>query len=606
MRSGKWSRDRVSGTSYGNFNSKERQERILHSNQKLIQSAFCRMMIVNMFVMMASCLNSFIDNLIVSRLLGTEALAATGYFAPVATAVGFYNMIVLGVQVLCGNFIGAGKKKEVSSLFMSAFAFLGVLSTVFAITGIVFRNGLSTFLGARGTVHWMLSGYIAGYMPGIPAQALVAMLMALVSYNNDMRRSYISAAVMAAANAVGDLLLSGMGTFGIGLASTISSLMALFILLPGYLRKDRILHFTKSQMDGKVVLQAARRGVPSLLFTAGLLIKNALMNYTLSTCAGASGVAVANVLGSVCSIIGIVSGGFGTAYLSLAGLYYGEEDRSSFIVLFQIAFRIGETCFLIITAAIMLSSSFLSTLFFTPATEPWEMGKQMFLLGFLFYPFNILYSCLLNSNHAQDRMTLVNVLSVVETALIGVTAALTVPWFGMAAAWLANTWVDVLCVSALVGYGWITKKKADFKAATLLALSDSFGASLNEIMEYSVKSMDDVTRVSESVVNFCKERGVSSRTAFFAGICVEEMSNNIFRHGSRPGKSTYVDVRVVVQEDLTIRIRDNCPEFDPRKRIEMFHPESPEQNIGIRLTAGLARQIDFYNNAGINTLLMKI
>ena len=33
------------------------------------------MMIVNMFVMMASSLCSFIDNLIISRVLGTDALA---------------------------------------------------------------------------------------------------------------------------------------------------------------------------------------------------------------------------------------------------------------------------------------------------------------------------------------------------------------------------------------------------------------------------------------------------------------------------------------------------------------------------------------------------
>ena len=118
--------------------------------------------------------------------------------------------------------------------------------------------------------------------------------------------------------------------------------------------------------------------------------------------------------------------------------------------------------------------------------------------------------------------------------------------------------------------------------------------------------MEDVTEVSGSVVNFCRERDVSSRTAFFAGICVEEMAKNIIQHGSQPGKNNYVDVRIVIQEELAILIRDNCPEFDPRKRMEMFHPESPEQNIGIRLTAGLARQVDYYNNAGVNTLLMKL
>ena len=40
--------------------------------------------------------------------------------------------------------------------------------------------------------------------------------------------------------------------------------------------------------------------------------------------------------------------------------------------------------------------------------------------------------------------------------------------------------------------------------------------------------------------------------------------------------------------------------------MEQFHPEDPGRNIGIRLTASIARQIDYYNNAGVNTLIMKL
>lgn len=578
----------------------------MESNRELIRSAFIRMMIVNMFVMMASNLCSFIDNIIISRVLGTDALAAVGYFSPVATAVGLYNMIILGAQVLCGNFIGGGKKDQVNSLFISVFIYLGILSSAFAIAGIVFRDNLSAMLDAEGEVHNMLSGYILGYLPGIPAQALCAMLMALVAFNNDMRRSYVSAIVMAVVNAVADQLLAGMGTFGIGLASTLSSVMALAVLLPGYCRKDRTLHFTKLSPKWKPVMQAAKLGVPSLMFTMGLIVKNTMVNYTLSTHTGAAGVAVASVLSSVCCILGIVSGGFGTAFLSLAGLYYGESDRESFIELYRIAFRIGEKCFITIVAVIMLCATPLSNLFFEPGSDAWEMGRRMFLLGFLFYPVNIFMSCLLNSYHAQGKMRLVNIMSAAETSMIGLMIAVTVPFFGTDAAWLSNTWVDIMCVMIIVAAAWIIKKRISSQPAVLLRLSDRFGASPDEYKEYSVKSIDDLIDVSASAVAFCKERNISPRNAFFAGLCIEEMAKNILQHGSKPGKHVYIDVRVVVRDELTIRIRDNCPEFDPRKRMDLFHPESPEQNIGIRLTARLASKIDYYSDAEVNTLIMQI
>ena len=84
------------------------------------------------------------------------------------------------------------------------------------------------------------------------------------------------------------------------------------------------------------------------------------------------------------------------------------------------------------------------------------------------------------------------------------------------------------------------------------------------------------------------------------------MARNTFEHGGHQEKDVYVDIRMIVRDELTIRIRDNCVAFDPRKRLDQFHREDPTRNIGIRLTAGIARQIDYYNNAAVNTLIMKL
>ena len=578
----------------------------MKSNKKLIRSAFVSMMIVNMFVVMAGSICSFMDNIVIGRILGTDALAAAGYFSPVATSIGLYGTIVLGVQILVGNFIGSGKREKLNTLFFSAFTVLGVVFGLVAVLCILFRESLATMLGAKGVVHEMLCGYILGFMPGVPVQALCAMLMALVSFNNDMRRSYISAGIMAAGNAAGDLLLAGMGMFGIGLASTISSVLALAVLLPGYVRKDKALSLIPARPDLRLTGQAVILGLSSVSFTIGLVIKNTLINYTLSASVGAHGVAIANVLVSVCGILGIVSGGIGSAHLSLSGLYFGEEDRSSFVELFKFALRTGEICFIIIVALVAVCSGPLATVFFSPGTPEWEMARQMFRLGFWFFPVNMFLYCMLNAVHAQGRTRLVTFISFFETAMTGVMVFLTVPQFGLSAAWLANTWADLISVGIVLVLIWGSRKKIDFHPATLMNLPDSFGASPEECREYSLENMKDVVAVSESITEFCKERKTDLRCALTAGLCVEEMTREIMEYGFRPGKASYVNVRVVVRDELTVRIRDNCPEFDPRKRLEVFYPESPEKNVGIRLTAGLARQMDYYNNAGINTLVLKM
>ena len=578
------------------------------SRYRIIRRAFLRLAVTSMFVMLATNICGFVDNIAVSRMLGTQELAAVGLFSPVVMVIGFCFVLIVGSQVLCANYIGAGKKENVSTLFYSTFAVLCVVFFIFSVICFFARDPIAGLLGAKGETRFYLSEYMAGYVPGILPQTLCALLMSLVSFNNDMRRSYYSTGVMIIVNALGDWFLGrSMGIRGIGLASTVSYLAAFAVLLPGFLKKDKALHLEKCRVDMGLILQAARRGLPSLMFAIGLIIKNYLMNYTLNTWTGDNGVAVMSVLASVCAVAGTFPSGFSNAYMALAGLYYGEEDRSSLLTLLRTALRIGLAVCIVLTAVIMAASSPLASLFFERGREIWEMGRVMFILGFLFIPLNLLFNLLLRSYQMQGRMKLVNVLSTAETALIGILALLTVPRFGVESAWLANTWVDVLCIAVVLVSVFMWRRRVDMSAAALMKLPDGFGAAPEECAEFSIRSTEDAIDASKAVIEFCKARGTDGRTASYAGLCVEEMATNVLQHGFEKGHGAYsADVRIVCRDELTIRIRDNCREFDPRKRMALFEPKRPEKNIGIRLVAGLADRMDYYNTAGVNTLLIKL
>ena len=576
------------------------------SGNRLIRGSFIRMLFVNMFVLMSMSICGFVDSLVISRRLGPDALAAVGFFSPVAMAIGMLNMVVIGSQILIGNYIGAGKKERIETLFVSSFLVLGCFYTLIALPGIFFRSSIASLLGAGGYVHSLLSDYILGYLPGIPLQALTALLMAFVSFNNDMRRSYISAGVMSVGNLLGDLLLAGAGTLGIGLATTLSYAAGFLVLLPGYLKKEKTVHFVRTTPDLRLVGEAALRGFPVLMLTIGLVIKNALMNRAVADACGDPGIAVVNVLISVCDIVGIFTGGCTSAYSTLACIYYGEQDRRSFLGLFRTAEKIGVSGCVMILVVIMSASSLLTGLFFRPDFPATNTARDMFLLGFTFLPLNFLMNLLLSTYQAQGKMKLVNILSVAETAAVGLFAFFFVPVFGINAAWLSNAAVDFICLGIILVSVWIWKGCICFRTDALLKLPENFGASPEELWECSLRSMDKICDTSESAVSFCLEKGINRRTASFAGLCIEEMARNIFQHGGHQENDIHVDVRMIVQDELTIRIRDNCIAFDPRKRLDQFHPEDPGKNIGIRLTAGIARQIDYYNNAGVNTLIMKL
>ncbi len=322
-------------------------------------------MIINVFILVATCACGLIDNIFVGRMLGENALAAMGFFSPVTVAVGLSYVIILGTQVLTGNLVGAGQTKKVNQLFVSAFITLTVLFAVFSICCFVFNEGLARLLGADEESFDLLCDYIKGYAPGIVPQTLAAMLMALCSFNNDINRSYIGIGAMIVGNTVSDaLLIEPLGLFGIGLASSISSLAAFLVLFHGFFKKDKLFHFQFSDgLNFGLVLQAALRGLPSMMLSFGVIIKNYCFNYALVHYTGAAGVAVAGIMATVNSLAAAIPSGCNNAFSSLAGIYFGEEDRESLLDLSHTALRIGVALSAATMGLIMALSTPLSKLF---------------------------------------------------------------------------------------------------------------------------------------------------------------------------------------------------------------------------------------------------
>ena len=184
---------------------------------------------------------------------------------------------------MTGNLVGEGQTKKVNRLFTGCFVALGVLFSITAVCCFLFREGLASLLGAHGQAHLYLCDYIKGYAPGILPQTLAALLMALCSFNNDLKRSYVAIGTMIAGNLIGNrLLIESCGLFGVGLASTISSTATFLVMLPGFFKKDKLFHFDKnSGFELRLVIQAARRGLPSLMLTAGVVIKNLCFNFSM-------------------------------------------------------------------------------------------------------------------------------------------------------------------------------------------------------------------------------------------------------------------------------------------------------------------------------------
>ena len=115
-------------------------------------------------------------------------------------------------------------------------------------------------------------------------------------------------------------------------------------------------------------------------------------------------------------------------------------------------------------------------------------------------------------------------------------------------------------------------------------------------------------KAGEEITAFCLGKGVDRRRANLAGLAMEEMAGNVVDHGFTKDKKKHtVDVRVVHKDDQVIlRIKDDCVPFDPGERQKIAESDDITKNIGIRMIFKIAGDIQYQNILGMNVLTIRI
>lgn len=187
---------------------------------QVVKKAYLRILPLQIFGIVISAINTFIDSLVTSRFLGTDAMAAIGLFGPIGTVIGISYVLITGTQILCSQSLGEGDEKKVIGTFSTTAALVSAFGLAFTLICIAFRKSLVVLVGASSITSDLLSDYILGYSFGITGQMLFGMMTAFLPVNNQMKRSYVGIAVMIVSNVACDLIFTigiRMGIFGMAL-----------------------------------------------------------------------------------------------------------------------------------------------------------------------------------------------------------------------------------------------------------------------------------------------------------------------------------------------------------------------------------------------------
>ena len=582
----------------------------------MINKLFKQLLISQIVSAMAVTLCLLVDSIMIGRFLGVDSMAAYGLANPVLLIfAAFGSMLSSGIQVVCSKAMGNGNNNLLNGFFTMAVTIAAVFSVIGVALVLIFLNPLCVLLGAEeGTVVFELTkDYLKGFIIGAPAFIAAQILVPFLQMSGERVRLVAAVLCMTIADVSFDLInvyLIKQGTFGMGLASTISYYIAVFIGVIYFFKDKCIYKLKKSLLKLSNLKEIAAGGVPTVINQISLVLLVFTVNKVMMNVGQNVAVAAFSIVSTVANLGYCIGGGISEVSLMLTGIYFSEEDEHSLkeIVKVQSFYAIvidGFAMLLFLVFATPLVRLFIDS---SPDAESDAIfGLRMFAISLIPSSLNAAFK---KYYQAIGKIMFSEVFSALQNfAFPAIVVLILGNIVGKNGVWWYYIIGEILSLLFIVIYVHVKSGHPMFSLNSFVCLPESFGSKPGDAIEFSVFDATGVTSASLAAEEFCLLKGKSKKSSMYTALCIEEMANNIIQHGFIEGKDNRIDIRLVKKENrMLIRIRDNCKNFDPTKYLDMnrMDNEDPSKHIGIRMTYKMSKKVQYVNSLGLNNLLLEI
>lgn len=560
----------------------------------------------------AGTLGNLVNGLLIGNNFSEESMAALGFVSPLIVILSAVSMIISsGARVYCGHVIGRGTPEKMNDAFTVSILSLTALGIV--LTPLIYglARPISFLLGASGSVVDVTSDYIRGIALGVIPLLLVSPLMIYLQMGNRSTYAMLSTLVMALFTLILGFInvrFLKKGMFYMGLASSLSQLITTLFLFAGIFFGKNQVRFVGKNLSKDVLKEILSVGLPAALASILYSGRNIVINTIAGKIGGASAVSALTILNTSNGFYDAFNSGFSSACLILFGIFAGEKDTNSLKKFFCYSMKVGLVIAAVKLAVYMAGGGVIAGLF-VGSTEVIEEAKRLMFCYSLCVPVNIVLLLMTDTALCMNRTKYCLILTVLSATIFPIGWMLVMKGaIGIWAVWTCYAVADTLALIIMCVVPSVKYKHPAVGLNELLMLTD-MEADIKSL-SMTVRTQEDVVSVSEALVNFCEENGVGSRNSYICGLCMEEMAGNAVKHGFKKEKKKQefvVDLFVMITKDsLSLRLRDNAAGFDPHTRLCAPDPEDPCKNIGIRMVAGISKEMNYQSCFGMNVLTIKL
>lgn len=581
------------------------------SDFKMLQGLCFRLLPIQVLLAVVGSVNGIISSLFASNFVGTDAMSAIGLYSPVNSFfLALNTMMMGGSQIICGKYMGRHQVSGMQNVF-SVNMLMSVLISI-ASALLLFGAGVCDLTGmvsADAAVRMHFNQYLIGMAVGIVPQVIGQQLSGFLSLENETRLTTVAGIAYILVNLVLDYVFVAvlrMEAFGLALATSLGLWVFAGVQMLYYIRGKSELRLRFRSIRWKERTEIFKVGAPGAFSYGYQAVRGLIVNMLTLSFVGSVGISAFAASNSFLCLFWAIPGGMLAVSRMLISVSVGEEDRQSLQNVMRIMFQrylplMSAIAMLLIAAAVPMTRMYYQ--------NPDDPVFQMTVWGFRILPLSMPLSiiCMHFVCYAQvsEKKLLMHLLPLVDGVLgASISTAILIPMIGMNGVYWANVINGIATTLIVLGYAWIRNGRFPWTMSELMVIPERFGVRSEDRLDITVRSMEEVVNVSRKVHSFCHKKGVDERRSYFAALMVEEMAGNIVSHGfEKDHKRHSVDLRIALKdENLILRIKDDCIPFNPSERRKIADPDDITKNIGIRMVFSLAKDVQYQNILGMNAL----
>ena len=585
------------------------------TSARIITKLMLRLLPIQILLAAVGGVNGIISSFFASNYVGIDAMSAVGLYAPINMLItAIFTMLAGGSAILCGKYLGRNEQDRVQNIFSLNLLIAALIAAAATVLLLFFGLfDLTGFLTADQTIRPLFNRYLIGQAIGILPLMLGNQLPTYLSMENRQSRTMAASLIYIGVNVLLNCLfvqVLRLEAFGLALASSLGLWVFFGVQAQAFLGGKSHYRLQFKDLHWSESSQIIRVGLPGAASKGYQSLRGVILNRLLQVFIGSVAISSFTASDSVMRIFWAIPTGMITVSRLMISLSVGEEDRQTLTDIMRVMFRCFIPIMCAVCAVIMLCDEPFTRLFFHDPSEPvYQMTVWAFRLLPLCMPFSIVCMHFMCYAQASGKHGLVNLLALLDGVVyVAGFTALLIPWLKMNSVYIANLLNGIGCCLVVVVYSLLKNRHFPRNMEQLMVVPEGFGAAEDARIDINVQSVDEVVHVARQVRAFCQRRGIDERRVYLSGLCLEEMAANIVEHGFTKDKKRHsVDIRVVHKDDdVILRIRDDCVPFDPGERKDIFVPGDIMKNAGIRMVYKIARDIDYQYIMGLNVLTLRI